>query len=128
VSFEQQQAQQIVVPETAVQIRTKQEDAANSSGAQPSSESRDQINSSNQSQSNQSETATLFIVEGDNNGDNNEATVSSRTVRLGNRADGRVEILSGLNVGDQFVVRSSGALEDGAPVRLSLISETAPAN
>lgn len=120
VSFATQQAKQVVVPETAIQIQS-----ANSSN---SSNSPNPANSSPSARSNPSSTpsdtqpttATLFVLK--KSGD--RTTVEARTVRLGDRADNRVAILSGLKPGEQFVVRSSGALKSGDPVRLSFISET----
>ncbi len=61
----------------------------------------------------------LFVV----NGDGNQATVESRSVRLGVQADGKVEILAGLQPGEKFVVRSGKPLTEGEPVRLSILSE-----
>ncbi|AFZ35979.1 efflux transporter, RND family, MFP subunit [Stanieria cyanosphaera PCC 7437] len=97
VNFETQTTQQVVIPETAIQI---------SSG-------NDKSNTDQQ-------TATIFVV----NGKGEQATVEARTVKIGDRADNRLEILSGLEPGEQFVVRSSGELQDGEKVRLSFISET----
>ncbi|MBD2365275.1 efflux RND transporter periplasmic adaptor subunit [Anabaena minutissima FACHB-250] len=50
--------------------------------------------------------------------------VTSRAVTLGKKADGKVEILSGLQPGDRYVVRSGRPLKDGETVRLSILSET----
>jgi RND family efflux transporter MFP subunit len=97
VSFETQTTQQVVIPETAIQI---------SSG-------NDKSNTDEQ-------TATIFVV----NGKGEQATVQARTVKIGKKADNRLEILSGLESGEQIVVRSSGELQDGDKVRLSFISET----
>jgi RND family efflux transporter MFP subunit len=97
VNFETQTTQQVVIPETAIQI---------SSG-------NDKSNTNEQ-------TATIFVV----NGKGEQATVQARTVKIGDRADNRLEILSGLEPGEQYVIRSSGELQDGEKVRLSFISET----
>jgi HlyD family secretion protein len=102
VSFEAATKQQVIIPETAVQISSPQNNQSNTEG----------------------QTATIFIV----NGKSEEATVQARTVELGKRADNRLEILSGLESGEQFVVRSTEALKDGDVVRLSFISETSPEN
>ncbi|MCU0534649.1 MAG: efflux RND transporter periplasmic adaptor subunit [Hydrococcus sp. Prado102] len=100
VSFESPKAQQVVVPETAIQTSSSRKELLNT-------ESSDR-------------TATIFVV----NGNKESATVEARTVQLGDRSDDRIEILSGLEPGERFVVRSSRELKDGDPVRLSLISET----
>jgi HlyD family secretion protein len=49
--------------------------------------------------------------------------VTSKTVTLGERVDGRVEVLSGLQPGDSYVARSGKPLKDGETVRLSILSE-----
>lgn len=67
------------------------------------------------------ETPTVFVVT-DLNG--NEGTVRARPIQVGRETSDRVEILSGLNPGETFVTRSSGALSDGQTVRLSVLSET----
>jgi len=52
------------------------------------------------------------------------ATVVERAIEMGDRANNQVEILSGIEPGDTIIVRSSAPLNDGQPVRLSLLSET----
>ncbi len=46
-------------------------------------------------------------------------TVKAQTVELGERQDGRVQILSGLSEGSEIIVRSSQPLETGMKVRAS---------
>ena len=95
VDFGQQNDNSVIVPETAVQV---------ASGAKKIS---------------QSDTATIFIIqrEGEN------VTVTAREVKLGEQANSQVEIMTGLEPGEEFVVRSSGDLQDGDTVSLSFISE-----
>ncbi|NEQ42181.1 MAG: efflux RND transporter periplasmic adaptor subunit [Leptolyngbya sp. SIOISBB] len=52
------------------------------------------------------------------------ATVQARPVEIGRENSNRVEIMSGLQAGDIIVVRSSGDLNDGQAVNLSVLSET----
>ena len=49
--------------------------------------------------------------------------VTSRTVSLGKQADGKVEVISGLQIGESYVVQSSKPLTDGDDVKLSILSE-----
>jgi RND family efflux transporter MFP subunit len=100
VNFEPQSDRNIVVPETAVQTSVKNALENNSN----------------------SDTATIFILQREGE----QATVTARKVQLGDRANSRVEILTGLEPGEEFVVRSSGDLQDGDRVRLSFISESSP--
>ncbi|BAY91731.1 MULTISPECIES: efflux RND transporter periplasmic adaptor subunit [unclassified Tolypothrix] len=104
VNFATQAAQRVVVPQTAIQKQ-----ATNSASSQPKTSKQESDN----------QTGTLFVVtnvEG-------KAQVAARSVTLGKRSDGKVEILSGLQPGDRYVVRSGKPLKDGDAVRLSIISE-----
>ncbi|MEA5623606.1 efflux RND transporter periplasmic adaptor subunit [Nostoc sp. UHCC 0251] len=98
VNFENQTQQRVVVPQTAIQKQA--------GGAEGEQENR---------------SGTLFVVK-ETEG---KTKVASRAVNLGKRADGKVEILSGLQPGERYVVRSGQPLKDGGAVRLSILSETA---
>ncbi|HEY9878917.1 MAG TPA: efflux RND transporter periplasmic adaptor subunit [Leptolyngbyaceae cyanobacterium] len=50
-------------------------------------------------------------------------TVEPRTVRLGQRSNGQVEILDGLKPGESYVIRSNQPLQPGQAVERSLLSE-----
>lgn len=52
-----------------------------------------------------------------------KVTVTARPVTLGQTADGKVEILSGLQPGERFVARSGKPLKNGDAVSLSILSE-----
>lgn len=67
------------------------------------------------------EQTVFVIVPGEN-----RTRVEARPVQVGERANGQVELLSGLKAGERFVARSSRALKDGEVVRLSFLSESKP--
>ena len=97
VNFGRQNDNSVIVPETAVQVASE--------GAKENSES---------------DTATIFVLQGEGE----QATVTAREVKLGDRANSQVEIVTGLEPGEKFVVRSSSDLQDGDTVRLSFLSES----
>ncbi len=106
VNFEARRGNAIVVPEGALQPyrdRKAQRESSRPAGAKPD----------------MSKTGTLFAVVARAP----QVKVVARSVTLGQRQDGQVEVLSGVNPGDRLVIRSSKALKDGDPVRLSAISE-----
>lgn len=53
----------------------------------------------------------------------NLVKVEKHLVTTGDRANGKVEIISGIEPGDRFVVSSTKPLSDGDSVRLSILSE-----
>jgi HlyD family secretion protein len=108
VSFGQQAAGSVIVPESALQTNRNRKDP--SQGAGQGESAKPQVSN---------KTGTVFVV----NGKDKQTKVAARTVALGQRQDGQVEIASGLRPGDRFVTRSSKALKDGDPVRLSMLSE-----
>ncbi|MCP3140710.1 efflux RND transporter periplasmic adaptor subunit [Pyxidicoccus xibeiensis] len=64
----------------------------------------------------------VFVVEA---GDGGTPRVVAREVRVGARADGQVEVLSGLKEGDRVVVRGEKPLQSGMAVRPSALSDPA---
>jgi HlyD family secretion protein len=62
---------------------------------------------------------TIFVVKQENG----QATVVARSVTVGQKEQGRVEILAGLEVDEAFVVKSNEPLDTGQAVRLSILSE-----
>jgi HlyD family secretion protein len=58
-------------------------------------------------------------------GQGDQAKVQARPVQVGTSANGKVEILSGLQPGERFVVRSEKPLKDGDKVRFSILSQSA---
>lgn len=99
VAFDTNIAQRVVIPLTAL--------AESASGNKAKQEE------------NQSRQGTIFVLQQGAD----KPTVSARTVTLGQRSNGNVEILSGLQAGESFVVRSGKPLKDGETVGLSILSE-----
>lgn len=122
VSFTQQALPRVVIPETALETnqdrRSRQQGQNSASGRNGSGQQQNREGGTRSQPARKS--GTVFVL---NNSDD-QPTVRARQVALGQRQDGRIEILSGLRPGDRFVVRSSKALQDGAPVRLSVISNS----
>ncbi|ACK69231.1 efflux transporter, RND family, MFP subunit [Gloeothece citriformis PCC 7424] len=63
--------------------------------------------------------STIYIIQENTQ----NPTVKARSVVVGNKANGQVEILSGLSEGEHYVVRSSEPLNENQTVRLSILSE-----
>lgn len=105
VNFANQTPERVVVSQTAIQREGRNQQSAATTGRQP-----------------QLQNGTLFVV-ADTQG---KPTVTSRTVTLGKSADGKVEILSGLQPGERYVARSGRPLKNGETVRLSILSEQNP--
>lgn len=120
VRFTQPEVDRVVIPESALQ---KSGDRANGSAAESAARSNDQPTNdqptNSQPTNDQPTEGRIFVV----SGSGEAAKVNERTVQLGDRADGQVEVISGLKAGESIVVRSSGDLRNGATVRLSIISE-----
>ena len=72
----------------------------------------------NSQPSNQPQKAKIFVL---NEGE--KPTVTARNITLGESADAKVEVLSGLQPGERFVTRSGKPLKEGEPVRISILSE-----
>lgn len=62
----------------------------------------------------------LFVI----SATDDTVTVESRTVQIGQTRNNRVEILSGLSLGEEYVIRSNSPLEPGQTVQKSLTSES----
>jgi len=118
VQFASGQQRQIVVAETALEVAgrpTAPAPAANMP-AQPKTSDRKSMSSQGKPK-----TATVFVITG-----NQESPKAiAKQVTIGDRRDGKVAILSGLQEGDRLVVRSGGKLKDGDAVKLSVLSQSA---
>ena len=113
VNFASSTKPRVVIPRTAIQDKTSQ--------LKP--KGRRNIASSFKQTASPSpgDTSTVFVV----NQKDGKTKVTARTVTLGETADGKVEVLSGLQAGEKFVVNNGGKpLKDGDVVRMSIISET----
>ncbi|MDM9381830.1 efflux RND transporter periplasmic adaptor subunit [Chlorogloeopsis sp. ULAP01] len=100
-SFVSKGEEQVVVPLTAIQ------------GVQKEQENRNLKSTDENTQ------GQVFVV----SKTEDSTKVTARTVTLGKRADGKVEVISGLQPGEAYVVRSGKPLQDGNAVSLSILSE-----
>ncbi|MDX2255029.1 MAG: efflux RND transporter periplasmic adaptor subunit [Pseudanabaenaceae cyanobacterium bins.39] len=103
---------QIVIAETALE-------AMGRSGAGRPNASQDSGKPKGRDRA-QPQTGNVFVM----TGNDQEPKVTKRQVTIGDRRDGKVSIISGLKEGDRVVIRSSGKLQDGDTVKLSILSET----
>jgi RND family efflux transporter MFP subunit len=107
INFESNTQPRVLVPQSALQGEGERNKGSRSSA-------------NAQSPNPKSSQGTVFVV----TGEGNQATVKSRPVQVGTRANGQVEILSGLKPGERFVTGSAKPLKDGESVRLSILSQS----
>ncbi|QLE54439.1 efflux RND transporter periplasmic adaptor subunit [Nostoc sp. TCL26-01] len=105
VNFENQIPQRVVVSQTAIQQEARNQQSSNITQEQP-----------------ERQNGTLYVLKDAQD----KPKVSARAVTLGKKADGKVEILSGLQPGERYIVRSDKPLKDGETVDISVLSEIAP--
>ncbi|RFP60043.1 MAG: efflux RND transporter periplasmic adaptor subunit [Limnothrix sp. CACIAM 69d] len=118
VSFAQAAAARVTIPERALAVADLADRApggASGRGGRSAGAGQPAANAPAPTQ------GTVFVVQGEGEA----VTVAPRLVQLGSRFDGQVQVLSGLQPGDRYVLRSSGPLAAGDRVRLSAISEPA---
>jgi HlyD family secretion protein len=126
VSFETQTQERVIAPETALEVAGRQRGSQQkrrgegetgkniSSALPPSPLSREGSESPLPNRQ-----GTVFVLREVED----KAVVIAKPVIIGESADGKVEILSGLQPGERFVTRSGKPLKDGDAVRLSILSE-----
>ncbi len=117
VNFANENRARVAISQSAIDVgqvnnnrQTRQKNPNQSPNNSPS-------NSLSQS-ANKPRQAQIFVL---NEGE--KPTVAAREVMLGESADGKVEVLSGLQPGERFVTRSGKPLKEGETVRLSILSE-----
>jgi HlyD family secretion protein len=121
VQFSSSQARQIAIAETALEASGRPTQAPKDANTQPNQPAKPKTDTkSSAAEKGKPKTGSVFVI----TGDPKDPKVSVRKVTLGDRRDGKVVILSGLQEGDRVVVRSGGKLQDGDSVRLSVLSES----
>lgn len=122
VQFRDSQNRQIVIAETALETagRSAQKSKDQIKDQTENAKGNGNIkNRTNRIEKGKPKTGTVFVI----TGDRQAPKVTVRRVTLGDRRDGKVAVVSGLNEGDRIVVRSGGKLQDGDAVRISVLSE-----
>ncbi len=120
VSFQSRQAQRVIVPVAALEAGGRGRGGAGEKGSTAAvGSSLVERRIASRASEHRSSEGVVFVV----SGEGKEVKVSARSVELGERANGQVEILSGLNAGERFVARAGKPLKDGEAVRLSILSE-----
>jgi HlyD family secretion protein len=121
VNFENQTQQRVVVPQTAIQKQVGSNNSKSTGEMQTNvrQDSSPPNTSGIAEAKSQDRSGTIFVVK-DTEG---KTKVTTRAVMFGKKADGRVEILSGLQAGERYVVRSGKPLKEGDTVSLSILSE-----
>ncbi|NJK34373.1 MAG: efflux RND transporter periplasmic adaptor subunit [Oscillatoriales cyanobacterium SM2_2_1] len=128
VQFQLAQAPRIAIPVSALEVggrrrrrqgseaaATAKERSGNPSVAPSASQRTPNRRQQGQNMEGGERKGQIFVVEG--------TLATRREVTLGNESDGFVEVRSGLKPGDRVVARSGGPLENGSPIRPSMVSE-----
>ncbi|BAZ26423.1 RND family efflux transporter MFP subunit [Kalymmatonema gypsitolerans NIES-4073] len=120
VKYETETQPRVIIPEIALQgegTRGQGDKGTRGQGDKSSSSSSSSSSSPQSPTSNRQGTVFVVTQAGD------KATVTARAVTLGEKANGNVEVLSGLQPGERFVTRSGKPLKNGDTVGLSILSE-----
>jgi len=118
VTFSQLSRPRVIIPQTALSVAGEPRSGGAGEQGSGGAGERGRRDSQSQVPSPQSP-MTVFVVRGEGS----ETKVEARRVQVGSSANGKVEILSGLNQGERYAVRSGKPLKDGETVRLSVLSE-----
>ncbi|MDP8962489.1 MAG: efflux RND transporter periplasmic adaptor subunit [Cyanobacteriota bacterium] len=118
VSFAPNTRARVIVPQTALQ-----ENKGDASGRKDQGKpikAGGEASSPRKSGGGMGGESTLFVIKGEGQ----QTQVAARKVTVGASANGKVEILSGLQPGERFVTRSAKPLKDSEKVRVSVLSKT----
>ncbi len=118
VSFAPNTRSRVIVPQTALQ-----ENKGDASGRKDQGKpikAGGEASSPRKSGGGMGGESMLFVIKGEGQ----QTQVAARKVTVGASANGKVEILSGLQPGERFVTRSAKPLKDSEKVRVSVLSKT----
>ncbi|MEO0968239.1 MAG: HlyD family efflux transporter periplasmic adaptor subunit, partial [Cyanobacteria bacterium J06639_18] len=119
VNFAPATKPRVVIPQKAIQTKNTQDKSPDKSQGKSKGNITSSFKETTFTSSGNNSTVYVVIQK------DGKTKIIARTVTLGEKADGKVEVLSGLKAGERFVVNSGGKpLQDGDIVRMSIISET----